>query len=1184
MKKTIDIDIDGEELRQKLCGSFLFFIKSFFPLITGRDFEVSNPVGRESHHIILAKTFTQIQRQELFDTTINLPPGHGKSVFASMFVPWCWARYPDSQFLYISYSKDLAVKHTEFIRNFLQNPYYQAIFGIKLDPNTRAKEKFRNNYGGQVTAFGSASAITGCFDYNAKVVTDLGEIEIGKLAENKIKCAAWSLNQETNKYELKKVTNWFENPANDIVKVQFSDGSHIECTPDHKIWTTNRGWVQAQNLNQRDRLNTVVFSDSSYNPVAKASNFNDITNSELIVQNSFKLRLGDFFDLQSMLWPYTFGNLRVCATTPNICNTSLINIKPLGYINRALTSKSKFANFNNIIFGELTTVKQRTMINRVCHVLFARAVAKIGRTIIKFISILMSCISLWRPSSNKAFCNKVMNKFFNMLVVNSYANHEITSRTNPRLKYLRWIANSLAGFINVQPLIASNSAVTRNAIPSIGVGDVYPVGIEYARHVKKTYCLEVEDNHNFIIKNNKSAIVVSNCDAGLPAVNRFSGAVIMDDMIKPDESHSSTIRDKVIRNYVETITPRKRQPSVPIISIMQRLHEQDLGAFLTSEESEFNYHPVILKGLDAAGNALWPEVMPKEMLLAKQEKSPYVFAGQYQQDPVPSGGALFKRHYFPLLDNEPKIIMTFITADTAETSKTYNDASAFSFWGLYEIEHNEQKTGQYALHWLDCVEIRVEPKDLESEFVNFYSQCMMHDVKPLIAAIEKKSTGVTLSSTLSNIRGLKILDIHRTKASGSKANRYLEMQPLLAAKLVSLPSRAHHAERCIMHMMKITANDSHAFDDICFIANTKIATPLGDIAIQEIQPGDKVITPFGVAKVLAAGFTKVAPVITKCNLTGTKNHPVYIENGFYALDTLNDASKISRLNFSELFLWRYKRLLSLMGSNTDSYHREGIILASQALMQAESAPKDFMLRFGNFITSGQYRKALLFITKTATILITTLKTLCVFHTLNTCKNIGSKKSSTATLKKTKNTLKKLGEKQHCGTKAKLAENGIVKTQLNVLKKYLSSAKRFALSAIKSLFTRNQVNRQQLAAHPVILQNIEGHLVSLQQTALFAGQNTLQKNSIQAQEIEKHAHGSAQEQKVYNLKTSHGVYYANGVLVSNCDTAYDACKLALIDKTLIYKIGANKKSEKDNILAQASKRKHQAHRNIWNNRL
>ena len=39
-----------------------------------------------------------------------------------------------------------------------------------------------------------------------------------------------------------------------------------------------------------------------------------------------------------------------------------------------------------------------------------------------------------------------------------------------------------------------------------------------------------------------------------------------------------------------------------------------------------------------------------------------------------------------MMEEEPNVLYSFITADTAETSKSYNDATVFSFWGIYEIE------------------------------------------------------------------------------------------------------------------------------------------------------------------------------------------------------------------------------------------------------------------------------------------------------------------------------------------------------------------------------------------------------------------------------------------------------------------------------------------------------------------
>lgn len=308
---------------------------------------------------------------------------------------------------------------------------------------------------------------------------------------------------------------------------------------------------------------------------------------------------------------------------------------------------------------------------------------------------------------------------------------------------------------------------------------------------------------------------ITGYDAGLPDIDkRLTGVLLMDDMHKPDEVHSDTTRESVIRNYFETILPRRRGPRVPIIFIGQRLHEDDLPARLLNGEDGNIWHEVIIKALDQTGNSIYPEVNSREMLANMKRTSPYVFASQYMQDPIPAGGGLFKPEWFVVKDEEPKVLATFITADTAETDKTYNDATVFSFWGIYKIEEGDYSTDLYGLHWIDCLETRVEPKDLESEFLDFYAGCMRYAIKPNQIFIEKKSTGGTLLSLLKERQGLNVIDINRSGTGNSKTKRFLEAQPYVAKRLISLPAYGKHTKMCITHMSKITANESHRWDDI----------------------------------------------------------------------------------------------------------------------------------------------------------------------------------------------------------------------------------------------------------------------------------------------------------------------------------------------------------------------------------
>lgn len=305
-------------------------------------------------------------------------------------------------------------------------------------------------------------------------------------------------------------------------------------------------------------------------------------------------------------------------------------------------------------------------------------------------------------------------------------------------------------------------------------------------------------------------------DAGLPGLDHFSGAAVIDDIHKPEDIHSDTIRDRVKRNYFETIERRLRSPTTPIILFGQRLHEDDLFAHLFNDTDGQEWKKVIIKALDDSGNARYPEVNPKQQLLTMREKQPYVYYSQYQQEPQPAGGSLFQREWFLELDEMPEIISTFVTGDSAETKEQYNDATVFSFWGLYKLKvMNEIIPDMYGLHWIDCHEMRIEPCDLEDAFLDFWVGCMRFPVKPKFAAIEKKSTGVTLLSVLKKVQGLRVLDIERAGSANNKTTRFISMQPFIANKQITLPAGRPHTKMCIDHMAKITANNAHRFDDIC---------------------------------------------------------------------------------------------------------------------------------------------------------------------------------------------------------------------------------------------------------------------------------------------------------------------------------------------------------------------------------
>src|SRR5277367_1177668 len=124
--------INREKIKEEFWGSFLLFTQTFFPYASGREFVISRPIGRESHFITIARELTLCARGQNTSLIINVPPGHGKSVMLSMWVAWTLSKYTNSQYLYISYGKTLATKHTEFIKRIISCKEYRDVFDIRI--------------------------------------------------------------------------------------------------------------------------------------------------------------------------------------------------------------------------------------------------------------------------------------------------------------------------------------------------------------------------------------------------------------------------------------------------------------------------------------------------------------------------------------------------------------------------------------------------------------------------------------------------------------------------------------------------------------------------------------------------------------------------------------------------------------------------------------------------------------------------------------------------------------------------------------------------------------------------------------------------------------------------------------------------------------------------------------------
>lgn len=206
----------------------------------------------------------------------------------------------------------------------------------------------------------------------------------------------------------------------------------------------------------------------------------------------------------------------------------------------------------------------------------------------------------------------------------------------------------------------------------------------------------------------------------------FSGAILIDDPIKPEDAQSETLRERINNRFETTIRNRVNSRNTPIVIIMQRLHENDLcGYLIDSEPEEWTVLslPALYFDEDGMECALWPFKHTVEELRKLEKTNSYVFNTQYMQNPQPKEGLMygpFKK--YGIIPRTKRAIKKNYT-DTADTGADY----------LCSIDYIETEVGNYILDVL-------------------YTQKAMEYTEPATAGMMTRN-GIAISNIESNNGG-----------------------------------------------------------------------------------------------------------------------------------------------------------------------------------------------------------------------------------------------------------------------------------------------------------------------------------------------------------------------------------------------------------------------------------------------
>ena len=263
--------------------------------------------------------------------------------------------------------------------------------------------------------------------------------------------------------------------------------------------------------------------------------------------------------------------------------------------------------------------------------------------------------------------------------------------------------------------------------------------------------------------------------AGVSDSKEFSGAIIIDDPLKPDDASSEVKRKAVNERYNGTIRSRVNDRDTPIIVIMQRLHEDDLSGFLLSGGSGEEWEHLCLPALNENNEPLYKEKHTFEELEQIRQANRYNFAGQYMQQPAPEEGGEWRKDWFKIVKKSevPKGIKWDLFIDGAYTKDTKNDPTGFQVGA---------KIGNY-YYILTSIDKYLEMPELIRFIPNFISS-LNEEIKMIY--VEPKASGKSLKQLIQSQTSLNITEIKSNFVNSSKIENARATAPYIEGGRVIL--------------------------------------------------------------------------------------------------------------------------------------------------------------------------------------------------------------------------------------------------------------------------------------------------------------------------------------------------------------------------------------------------------------
>lgn len=348
-----------------------------------------------------------------------------------------------------------------------------------------------------------------------------------------------------------------------------------------------------------------------------------------------------------------------------------------------------------------------------------------------------------------------------------------------------------------------------------------------------------------------------------------------------------------------------------------------------------------------------------------------------------------------------------------------------------------------------------------------------------------------------------------------------------------------------------------AYDHGCLIGETKVLTSLGEKEICRISEGDMVMTRSGYKTVVWSGMTHYSAAVLTVHLsdgrklTGTADHPVYTETGFVPIGNLKKGDKIqsitSGINKRSGLCHQKKSHIRESFSGVIRSQRIGQIetITGRMVSTLKVAFRRSIGKYG-WIIMEKFQMGTISTTRTMIQQTTASKILSALIARNIKPGTGIKQRASNIYSTERNSLREFGRLLLNGTEAKRGESGTGNTRGELQRSAKNYLLKKCVGTVGSGLWLTVTLPMRFIARIIASrqQGVPLGLITKRDSASFAAKhswltNTKKQNAAHVYVLRV----TAEEKKapVYNLKVE-GVpeFYANGILVHNCDAARYLC--------------------------------------------